>query len=479
MQDPSENPKAQEGHPLRLPPELEHQVMRGVRAQLVRNELLNLGTPQARDFFHESFGLNLRIQRPHEIMVVLVIRPFHESQLDVPLARVARLLFGSVLPLTLRRSAGERWARGVAFVGLRKRRDIFLTSLIVTFGVPIVAGMLTLVAVIRGGPLWWSAAGLVGAWALLRTIRGWAQDRKLKIRNRDDLARVLDQVRRRAIGPLTFFRATDDIWKETVQELAKLASLIFADVGRRGEGLEWELAELGRTSNEKFVVWAINPDYNWGSGKLATSPDDERIEVLITAFGGPIVDRIAGHLGTLRGKYDASVAREVLTRALSEERWVETFWKGISAITEQRLDVAESIFSSAWQVARPSTSWYAMYPGVALLDTLAMIEAPEDRIELLVDDLTQLLADLRRGTGNQTRRVPGESPAVDNQLHQDARIEESMRLLFYEFDSRPEVPLALWQFQAILGGGIRRLVSRGLSRRYDAMLRSTRSSSDF
>lgn len=460
MQDPSENPKAREFENLRLPSELEHKVFRGVRARLVRNELQNLGTPQQDDFFHECFDLILTIQRPHEIMIVLVIRPFHESQLDVPLARLARLCLGSVLPFTLRRSVGEKWARGVAFVGLRKRRDIFLTSLVRTFCIPIVAGILTLVAVLNGSWLWWIAAGAAGTLAFVQAIRDWGQDRKLRIRNADDLSRVLDQVRRRAIGPLTFFRAADGIWKETVQELAQLASLICADVGRRSDGLEWELAELGRTSGEKFVMWAINPEYNWGAGKLARSPDRERIEVLITAFGQPIIDRMSTHLGTLRRKYDMSVAREVLTRVLSEERWVDTFWEGISATTEQRFELAKSFFSSAWQAARPSASWYAMYPGIALLDTLAMIDGPTDAIEQMVDDLTQLLVDLPTSRRDQ-------SPGVDSQLHQDARIEEKVRSLFYEFDSRQEVPLALWQFRAILGGGIRRLVARGLARRFD------------
>ena len=467
MQDPNENRKAREFDLPRLPSELEHKVLRGVRARLVRNELLNLGTPQQHDFFHECFDLTLRIQRPHEIMIVLVIRPFRESQLDVPLARFARLSFGPVLPFTLRRSVGDKWARGVAFVGLKKGRDIFATSLLAALSIPMIAGVLTLVAILTRSPLWWIAAGASGTWAFVRAIRGWEQDRKLQIRNGVDLSRVLDQVRRRAIGQLTFFRAADGIWKETVQELAQLASLICADVGRRADGLEWELAELGRTSGENFVMWAINPDYDWGAGKLARSPDPQRIEVLITAFGQPIIDRMSSHIGTLRRKYDMSVAREVLTRVLPDERWVETFWKGISATTEQRFDSAEFFFSTAWQAARPLMTPHAMYPGIALLDTLAMIDAPADRIESLLADLTQLLVDLRSSGVNEANRTQGQAPMFDSHLHQDARIEERVRFLFYEFDSRQEVPLALWQFRAVLGGGIKRLIGRGLARRYE------------
>jgi hypothetical protein len=138
-------------------------------------------------------------------MVVLVIRPFHESQLDVPLARLARLSFGSVLPFTLRSSVGERWARGVAFVGLRKRRDIYLTSLIRTLGIPIVAGMLTLMALLNGAPIWWIAAGAIGTWALVRAIRGWAQDRKVQIRNWSGSSRSLAAPQRKSssCGPST------------------------------------------------------------------------------------------------------------------------------------------------------------------------------------------------------------------------------------------------------------------------------------
>jgi hypothetical protein len=112
-------------------------------------------------------------------------------------------------------------------------------------------------------------------------------------------------------------------------------------------------------------------------------------------------------------------------------------------------------------------SSHAMYPGIALLDTMAMIDGPTDRIEQLVEDLTQLLVGLRPNSGNQKNGMRGQSPKFDSQLHQEARIEESVRALFYEFDSRQEVPLALWQFRAVLGGGIRRLVGRGLARRYD------------
>jgi hypothetical protein len=48
----------------RLPNDLEHKVLRGVRARLVRDELLTLGKPQSHDFFHEALELNFTIQRP-------------------------------------------------------------------------------------------------------------------------------------------------------------------------------------------------------------------------------------------------------------------------------------------------------------------------------------------------------------------------------------------------------------------------------
>jgi hypothetical protein len=95
-----------------------------------------------------------------------------------------------------------------------------------------------------------------------------------------------------------------------------------------------------------------------------------------------------------------------------------------------------------------------------------MNDGPEEAAEQLVADITILLGDLGLDiTDESPLRDMWQSP--DGQLHQNVRIEFSLRFLTVTFDLAAGAPLALWQFWALLGGGIRRLLARGMAQRFE------------
>jgi hypothetical protein len=331
------------------------------------------------ELFEAMYGIRVKAERPHEFALAFLLRPFSKPTSAYELPQIV----------------ASGFSPGYHFIGLEKEGTRFIPS---------------------------------GINAQHYTPR--------HIRTENDLAEALAQVWKRTDLGLSFFEASDELWRRVVIEF-----VIVADVSEATPGLEWEIKELVPLYKEKFMCFAID--------SAAAPFGPYKSELLNGVKIVPVINRYNQTLSQYtfldftrrRGRYDEETSRSFLHQLIDNRSWANEYWAGITALAEGRIPPAVEHLSDACAAASVAGDWpLSVYPGVALADamTWAGLREPRRRLLLLL-----------------VKGKTDESCLLNKSHHELFRFDvDLIRKVLKLPELHPELPLAIWQYSAMLTGGL-------------------------
>lgn len=258
-----------------------------------------------------------------------------------------------------------------------------------------------------------------------------------RIASAADLKAAIDIAAAARPNGFVFFQAADHMWKDVVIKFADFSAAILVDLSESTHGLEWEFETLVPKYRQRFVCYAINAESRPFGPWQEHLPAGLEVHPIVSRLGQTVARRMFSDLLRKRIAYDKAVVNKQVVLFLSKMPWGQDFIAGLEALSDGKVDKASKRLQLAWDCATGITSHPLglVYPGIALADTLTLTGDRAKRYSVL-ERVLRVAGSPRPSTGFE-------------QFIADVRLIRQLLAL-----KNRELPLAIWQFYAVLGGGL-------------------------